>query len=93
MPGMDDMTEPPMLSLSRLGYGMEIIGSMGDDRRFGLYWNDQQHYIGAILTFAVSSSWSVRLEPAVGLSNVSDHFILRTGVAYMFGGSGSEVTE
>jgi hypothetical protein len=93
MPGMDNMTELPMLSLSRLGYGMEIIGSMGDDQRFGLYWNDQQHYIGAILTFAISSSWSVRLEPAVGLSDVSDHFILRTVVAYMFGSSSSVVTE
>jgi hypothetical protein len=93
MPGMDDMTEPPILSLSRLGYGMEIIGSMGDDRLFGFHWNDEQHYIGAILNYAVSSSWSVRLEPAIGLSNVSDHFILRTGVAYMFGEYRSEVKE
>jgi hypothetical protein len=93
MAGMDGMTEPPMLSINRLGYGLEMIGELGNDRRFGLHWNDQQHYIGAILTYAFSSSWSVRLEPAVGLSNVSDYFILRTGVAYMFGSSSSEVTE
>ena len=29
MAGMDGMTEPPMLSVSRLGYGLEMIGAMG----------------------------------------------------------------
>ena len=84
MAGMDGMTEPPFLSMSRLGCGLEMIGSLGDDQRFGFDWNAQQHYIGAIFTYTISSSWSVRLEPAFGLSEVSDHFMLRTGVAYMF---------
>jgi hypothetical protein len=87
MARMDDMTEPSLLSMSRLGYGMEMFGALGDDQRFGSDWNAQQHYLGAILTYAISSSWSVRLEPAFGLSDVSDHFILRTRVAYMFGSS------
>jgi hypothetical protein len=87
MAKMDGMTEPSLLSMSRLGYGMETFGALGDDQRFGFDWNAQQHYLGAILTYAISSNWSVRLEPAMGLSDVSDHFILRTGVAYMFGSS------
>lgn len=58
---------------------------MGDDERFGFHWNSQQHYVGPVFTYDFSFRWSVRLEPAVGLSNVSDPFMLRMGVAYMFG--------
>ena len=85
MAGMADMAVPPALSMSRLGYGLEMIGALGDNERFGFYWNSQQHYIGPVFTYDFSSRWSVRLEPAVGLSNVSDPFMLRMGVAYMFG--------
>jgi hypothetical protein len=81
MPGVN---APQALSLDRLGYGVEIIGALGDDHQFGFAWNAQQHYLGAVFTYAISSHWSVRLEPAFGLSVVSDHFMLRTGVAYMF---------
>jgi len=35
----------------------------------------------------------VRLEPAFGLSDVSDPFMLRTGLAYMFGLSSSSDME
>ena len=85
MAGMADMAAPPALSMSRLGYGLEMIGALGDNERFGFYWNSQQHYVGPVFTYDFSSRWSVRLEPAVGLSNVSDPFMLRMGVAYMFG--------
>jgi len=85
MAGMADMAVPPALSMSRLGYGLEMIGALGDNERFGFYWNSQQHYVGPVFTYDFSSRWSVRLEPAVGLSNVSDPFMLRMGVAYMFG--------
>ncbi len=93
MAGMDDMTAPPALSMSRLGYGLEMIGALGDDQRFGFEWNAQQHYLGAVLTYDISSLWSARLEPAVGLSDVSDPFMLRMGVAYMFGPSGPKTME
>jgi hypothetical protein len=93
MAGMDGMIAPPVLSMSRLGYGMEMFGAMGDGRRFGFDWNAQQHYLGVILTYAISSSWSVRLEPAFGLSNVSDPFVLRMGVMYRFGLSSPKATE
>jgi hypothetical protein len=90
---MGDMIEPPAFSMSRLGYGLEMIGALGDNRRFGFDWNAQQQYLGAVLTYAISSRWSVRLEPAFGLSDVSDPFMLRTGLAYMFGVSASKDME
>jgi hypothetical protein len=77
MIGMAVMSAPPALSTSRLGYGLEIIGALGDNQRFGFYWNSQQHYLGPVLTYAISSRSSLRLEPAFGLSNVSDRFVLR----------------
>ena len=89
MEGMAGMTAPSALSISRLGYGLEMIGALGNNHRFGFHWNDQQHYLGAVLQYTISSSWSVRVEPSFGLSEVSDPFILRTGLAYMFGPSTS----
>ena len=85
MAGMARVAEPPALSMSRLGYGLEMIGALGDNERFGVHWNAQQHYLGPVLIYAISSHCSVRLEPAAGLSHVSDPFVLRMGVAYMFG--------
>ena len=90
---MSGMTEPPAFSMSRLGYGLEMIGALGDNRRFGFDWNAQQQYVGAVLTYAISSRWSVHLEPAFGLSDVSDPFMLRMGLVYMFGLSTSKATE
>jgi hypothetical protein len=65
--------------------GLEMIGALGDNERFGFYWRSQQHYLGPVFTYDFSSHWSVRLEPALGLSKVSDPFMLRMGVAFMFG--------
>ena len=85
MPGMDNMAAAPAHSMSRFGYGLEMIGALGDNERFGFYWNSQQHYLGPVVSYAPSDRWSVRLQPAFGLSDVSDRFMLRMGVAYMFG--------
>lgn len=84
MKGMEGMTDPPLLSMSRLGYGLELIGALGNDQKFGFDWNAQQHYFGVVLGYAISSDCSMRLEPAFGLSGESDPFMLRLGVAYMF---------
>jgi hypothetical protein len=73
--------------LSRLGYGLEMIGALGNEDRFGFDWNAQQHYLGVVVTDDISSHWSARLEPAIGLSDVSDPFMLRVGLTYMFGPS------
>jgi len=90
MTGMAGMSAPPTLSMSRLGYGLEMIGALGDNQRFGFYWNAQQHYVGPVLTYAISRRSSLRLEPAFGLSNVSDPFVLRMGMAYMLAPSSSK---
>lgn len=92
MTGMNGTASPPALSMSRLGYGIEMIGALGDGERFGFYRNDEQHYIGPVFMYDLSPRWSVRLEPAFGLSKVSDPFMLRVGVAYVFGGQGSKAT-
>ncbi len=89
MEGMSGITDPPALSVSRLGYGLEMIGALGDNHRFGFDWNNQQHYLGAVFQYIISSRWSVRFESSFGLSDVSDPFMLRTGLAYMFGTSTS----
>jgi hypothetical protein len=89
MEGMADMTAPPALSISRLGYGIEMIGALGNNHRFFSNLDAQQHYLGAVLQYTISSHWSVHIEPTAGLSKVSDPFMLRTGLAYMFGPSTS----
>ena len=88
MSGMPE-TEPPPLSMRRLGYGFEMIGALGDNQRLGFYWGTQQQYLGPVFSYALSHRWSVRLEPAFGLSNVSDPFVLRMGVARTFGPRGA----
>ncbi len=85
MPGMahaEQSATPPLLSLQRLGVGVEMIGALGNTHKFGLYWDQQQHYAGPVFSYALSENWSVRVEAAVGLSSVSDPFVLRTGVSY-----------
>jgi hypothetical protein len=93
MAKMANMAEPPMFSMSRLGYGLEMIGALGNNERFGFYRNAQQHYLGAVFTYDLSPRWSVRVEPAFGLSGMSDHFMMRTGVAYVFGPHGPKGSE
>lgn len=93
MAGMTGMPATPAISMSRVGYGVEMIGALGDDEQFGFHRNSQQHYIGPVFTYDLSPRWSVRVEPAFGLSKVSDPFMLRTGVAYTFGARGPKVTK
>lgn len=90
MAASPDVAAPPALSMSRLGYGLEMIGALGDDSQFGVYWSRQQQYLGPVLSYDLSPHWSVRMEPAFGLSQVSDPFMLRTGVTYMFNPAGSK---
>ncbi len=77
--GMAAMPTPPRVSFQRLGYGVEMIGALGDTHQFGLHGADQQHYVGPLFTYAVSPRWSLTVEPAFGLSAVSDPFVLRMG--------------
>lgn len=93
MPGMAGMAAQPALSMSRLGYGVEMIGALGDNEYFGIRRNIQQHYAGPVFMYALSPRWSVRVEPSFGLSSVSDRFMLRTGVAWVFGPRASKGAE
>jgi hypothetical protein len=82
MPGMTRMPTPPVFSLRRLGFGLEMIGALGNDHQFGFYWQRQQQYLGPVFSYAFSPQWTFRLEPTFGLSNVSDPFVLRIGLEY-----------
>ncbi len=82
MPGMAGKSAPPMLSLQRLGLGVEMIGALGNNHQFGFYWHRQQQYLGPVFSYSPWPRWTVRLEPALGLSDVSDPFVLRLGLEY-----------
>ena len=81
MRGMRAMAPPP-LSPARLGYGLEMMGALGNTTQFGFDWPRQQQYLGPVFSYALSPGWSVRLEPTFGLSGVSDRFVLRMALDY-----------
>jgi hypothetical protein len=84
MPGMAGAkpSTPPLLSIQRLGVGVEMIGALGNTHQFGIDWNRQQHYVGPVFSYTLSRNWNFRVEAAVGLSDVSDPFVLRMGLSY-----------
>ena len=82
MAAMPKKKAPPVLSLQRLGYGLEMIGALGNTDQFGFYWQRQQHYVGPVFNYSLSKHWTVHVEPSFGLSDVSDPFVLRMGVGY-----------
>jgi hypothetical protein len=82
MAGMPKKKAPPVFSFQRLGYGLEMIGALGNTDKFGFDWQRQQHYVGPVFSYSLSKHWTVHVEPAFGLSDVSDPFVLRMGVGY-----------
>jgi hypothetical protein len=85
MAGMADMPKekvPHVFSLQRLGYGLEMMGALGNTDQFGFDWQRQQHYVGPVFSYSVAKHWTVQVEPTFGLSDVSDPFVLRMGVGY-----------
>ena len=88
--GMDSMkgmpgamgNAPSGFSFRRLGYGVEMMGGLGNTNQFGFDWHREQQYLGPVFSYALSPRWSVHLEPTFGLSAVSDHFVLRMGLDY-----------
>jgi hypothetical protein len=82
MAGRPEKKAPPVFSFQRLGYGVEMIGALGNTHHFGFDWQRQQHYVGPVFNYSVSKRWTVHVEPAFGLSEVSDPFMLRMGVGY-----------
>ncbi len=82
MTGMPKKMAPPAFSFQRLGYGLEMIGALGNTDQFGFDWQSQQQYVGPVFSYSVSKHWTVQVEPAFGLSDVSDPFVLRMGIGY-----------
>ncbi|HUX27310.1 MAG TPA: hypothetical protein VMV39_00915 [Terracidiphilus sp.] len=80
--GMTEKKAPPLFSLQRLGYGIEMMGALGNTDQFGFDWQRQQQYVGPVFSYSVSKHWTAHVEPAVGLSEVSDPLVLRMGVGY-----------
>jgi hypothetical protein len=80
--GMEKKKAPPLFSIQRLGYGLEMIGALGNTDQFGFDWQRQQHYVGPVFSYAIAKNWTIHVEPAIGLSAVSDPFVLRMGVGY-----------
>lgn len=81
--GMGRMAGPRGFSFRRLGYGLEMMGGLGNSRHPGFYWRDEQQYLGPIFSYQLTRRWSLHLEPAFGLSRVSDRLVLRLGIQYM----------
>src|SRR5579859_2739205 len=73
---------PPAFSMRRLGYGLEMMGALGNQHQFGFVWPSEQQYVGPVFNYALSQHWSVAVEPTFGLSRVSDQFVLRMGLKY-----------
>jgi hypothetical protein len=82
MAGMPKMDAPPMCSLQRIGYGIEMMGALGNTHQFGFDWQRQQQYVGPVLSYTVSDHWTAHVESAFGLTDVSDPLVLRMGVGY-----------
>ncbi len=80
--GKPNKQAPPMLSVQRLGYGIEMMGALGDTDQFGFYWQRQQQYLGPVFSYALSKNWTAHVEPTSGLSAVSDPLVLRMGIGY-----------
>ncbi len=83
--GAAGMPPPRLLSSARLGYGLEMMGALGDAGHFGFDWHREQQYLGPVFSYALSPHWSLHVEPTFGLSDVSDPFVFRFGLGYSIG--------
>jgi hypothetical protein len=84
MTRVEKQSTPPMFSLDRLGFGLEMMGALGNSHKFGFYWGNQQQYVGPVFSYTLSPQWNLRMESAIGLSRMSDPFVLRMGLTYSF---------
>jgi hypothetical protein len=82
MAGMSTQEAPPMLSFQRLGYGLEMMGALGNTHQFGFDWRRQQQDLGPVFSYTFSKHWTAHVQSTFGLSDVSDPFMLRIGVGY-----------
>ena len=86
MAGMPTEEPPPAFSFQRLGYGLEMMGALGNAAHFGFDWRRQQQYLGPLFSYSLSKHWTLHVATTFGLSDVSDPFVLRIGVGYSIDG-------
>jgi len=58
-----------------VGLGIELYGALGDTKAFGLSASRQEHYLGPILVYHISSQWMVHTQLAIGLTKASDNLV------------------
>lgn len=66
-----------------VGLGLELFGGMGDTRSFALRPSRQEHYLGPILVYHVTSKVMLHAQFALGVSESSDN-IARLNIGYEF---------
>jgi len=64
------------------GYGVELLGALGDDRRLAFSPSDQQHYLQPLALFHLGGSVMVHTGVAIGLSKASDRVLVRTAFGF-----------
>lgn len=71
-------------SVSLAGYGFELIGGLGDDRRLSLRPKDQQHYLQPVILLHLPQGWMLHSGVALGLTPASDRVLFRLAFAHEF---------
>lgn len=64
------------------GYGVELLGALGDDRSLRLSPSDQQHYLQPLLLLHLGRSVMLHTGVAIGLSPASDRVLFRTAFGF-----------
>jgi hypothetical protein len=65
----------------RAGWIRHTIDPISSSNR-GFAWPSEPQYLSRRFSYALSRRYFARVEPAFGLSGVSDPFVLRIGVMY-----------
>ena len=65
------------------GVGIELYGALGDTKSFGLAPSRQEHYLGPILMYHLTSRLMMHAQLAFGLSKASDNLV-RLNFGYDF---------
>lgn len=73
----------PCAHAGMVGLGIELYGGLGDSKAFGLRPARQEHYLGPILMYHLSSRWMFHTQLAIGLTKASDN-LARLNFGYEF---------
>lgn len=65
----------PCAHSGMVGLGIELYGGLGDSKAFGLRPSRQEHYLGPILMYHLSSRSMFHTQLAIGLTKASDNLV------------------